>query len=350
MGRIHAHEPEFKAASNKAVFYQMILRGQSPVYVSIPVDAEGRFEQTIPGGSQLELFVDYDAYAPIDTVVDLNGEDTVFLSLSLSPSLGRFSAKTARIDIQNRNIRLLFHDPIMREVFRDKRFSEKYGFHFYYIETPASPTTQNGVYRYNATMDAYLDSTNGPGWRGQMYADLADLSRKIETREMLMDPVERLASFRFPKRAILPVEMEGSLNRLLRAGPKPPGADSLSLYQALAILERESDYRQLSRLGYWFANQYEDAIPALIERSLWQQEVGLTQAAGVIIWERVETGDLPLYGPGAEVEDDLFSVAGRANYFLKLLTGEHFGTIKMNAAPIERKEIQARWLDWMRKL
>ena len=58
--------------------------------------------------------------------------------------------------------------------------------------------------------------------------------------------------------------------------------------------------------------------------------VGLTNSADVIIWERIESGELKFYGHGWVIEDDLFSVAGRASWPLKELTGLSLGSVKPN--------------------
>ncbi|MEL7340385.1 MAG: hypothetical protein AAGM67_07870, partial [Bacteroidota bacterium] len=92
---------------------------------------------------------------------------------------------------------------------------------------------------------------------------------------------------------------------------------------------------------------YEALIPELIFRLTYTEVVGLKNYRDIIIWDRVDSGDMTLDGPGAEVKDDLFAVAGRANYLLKNLTGEDFGDIGMATSREERLAIRDRWVSWL---
>ena len=78
--------------------------------------------------------------------------------------------------------------------------------------------------------------------------------------------------------------------------------------------------------------------------------VGLTNSADLIIWDRIMTKELTFWGHGGGSEDDLFQVSGRASWLLKELTGQDFGSIRINSGAIDRVKQQEMWLNWFREM
>jgi len=73
----------------------------------------------------------------------------------------------------------------------------------------------------------------------------------------------------------------------------------------------------------------------------------LRGANRLIIWERVESGDILFEGKGFEVNDDLFTAAGRANWILRNLTGRDFGHVLGSSSPSEIADLQFRWFRYL---
>ncbi|MFD2587052.1 hypothetical protein ACFSQJ_08925 [Croceitalea marina] len=115
-------------------------------------------------------------------------------------------------------------------------------------------------------------------------------------------------------------------------------------------IENDKEYSFVFDAEYLLAFNYTDMIPKLIELIINNKEVGLINTSDLIIWERIQSGDLKSYGHGGIVQDDLFKVSGRANHLLKEITGEDFGIIRMNTKQTELKEIQDKWIKWLKKL
>ncbi len=63
----------------------------------------------------------------------------------------------------------------------------------------------------------------------------------------------------------------------------------------------------------------------------------------LIQWERILAGDLVFPGRGFVVYDDVFTVAGRANWILRTLTEKNFGYVKPGATPEELTALQRTW-------
>lgn len=124
-------------------------------------------------------------------------------------------------------------------------------------------------------------------------------------------------------------------------------------YTAEFILDKidnNKDYGYLFEAEYWIGYNYEKIIPQLIDRITNQKEVGLVNSADLMIFERIESGDLKDYGHGFIVNDDLFTVAGRANRLLTCVTGENFGSVSMRSTPQDLKDLQNKWVNWLKNI
>lgn len=115
-------------------------------------------------------------------------------------------------------------------------------------------------------------------------------------------------------------------------------------------IDTSPEYNYLYVAEYWIAYHYEDMIPELIKRISNTTEVGLVESMDLIIPERVASGQMKDYGHGQIVQDDLFTIAGRSNRLLKVITGEDFGTVSVNASPIQLKALQDKWVKWFKTL
>src|SRR5215216_3931780 len=73
----------------------------------------------------------------------------------------------------------------------------------------------------------------------------------------------------------------------------------------------------------------------------------LKGANRLIIWERITSGEIQFEGKGYQVSDDLFTVAGRANWMLRNLTKKNFGYIKPITSEEELAKLQQRWTRWL---
>ena len=81
-----------------------------------------------------------------------------------------------------------------------------------------------------------------------------------------------------------------------------------------------------------------------------KKEVGIFNSADLIIWERVQAKQMQFYGHGGISNDDLFTVAGRANRLLTKITGEDFGHVSMYSTQEQLEKLQQAWIKWLKKL
>lgn len=78
-----------------------------------------------------------------------------------------------------------------------------------------------------------------------------------------------------------------------------------------------------------------------------KSKAGLRSANRLIIWERITSGEIHFEGKGYQVSDDLFTVAGRANWMLRNLTKKNFGYAKPNTSEEELAKLQQNWMRWL---
>ena len=67
----------------------------------------------------------------------------------------------------------------------------------------------------------------------------------------------------------------------------------------------------------------------------------------LIIWERITNGDILFEGKGMQIDDDLFKIAGRANFILRNITKRNFGLIGMNSTTKDLTDLQTKWTEYL---
>jgi hypothetical protein len=69
----------------------------------------------------------------------------------------------------------------------------------------------------------------------------------------------------------------------------------------------------------------------------------LDGTSGLIIWERIVTDDIFFVGKGLWVQDDLFRVAGRANWILRTVKEKSFGIVTPESSQAELDDLRGKW-------
>lgn len=112
-------------------------------------------------------------------------------------------------------------------------------------------------------------------------------------------------------------------------------------------IDHDSNYHFLFIAEYWIADHYKEMIPHLILRLTDKTKVGLINTADLIIWERIQSGQLKFYGHGGVSSDDLFTIAGRANRLLSEISGQDFGHVSMYSKQDDLIQLQNKWQQWI---
>ena len=124
---------------------------------------------------------------------------------------------------------------------------------------------------------------------------------------------------------------------------------SKSKTAVLKIITSDKDFWKLAHSRFWCAKNASDIAPDLVSLITDSRIVGLKGYADLIIPDRIASGDLTFFGHGWVVPDDLFSVAGRASWILREITGQHFGHVSMKATPAELNKLSESWKEWFKK-
>jgi hypothetical protein len=119
----------------------------------------------------------------------------------------------------------------------------------------------------------------------------------------------------------------------------------MKLVNFLKTVKEKSDFSVFLGAKSWAIKNYTEAFPYLISLLTDTTTVGLTNSADLIIPGR----NLPFYGHGGVIDEDIFTVAGRASYILNDLTGESFAVVRPTTPMIELKNFQLLWLAWIEK-
>ena len=162
-------------------------------------------------------------------------------------------------------------------------------------------------------------------------------------------------SLKFPNNAKLPDKFQKAIKEQTKEYDRLFYRDSATTkhYPVSFILDKvdnDSNYHYIFLAEYWIAFHYSDIIPELIKRVTNKKEVGLANSADLIIWERVQAKQMQFYGHGGISNDDLFTVAGRANRLLTEITGEDFGHVSMYSTQEQLTTLQRLWIKWLKNL
>lgn len=120
-----------------------------------------------------------------------------------------------------------------------------------------------------------------------------------------------------------------------------------SLDSVLQIIDSEKEFWRLCSAKTWcFAHPYE-VFPHLICRLSNKTKIGLVNTADLIIWDRIRSGELKFYGHGGGMQEDIFTIAGRASWILNWMTGEDFASVGIELTPALAREYQAAWVRYI---
>jgi hypothetical protein len=143
-------------------------------------------------------------------------------------------------------------------------------------------------------------------------------------------------------------ELHADFERLFRADVDRLQVRAYDLALAKQRIERSKDFQNLFHIRFWSGQHPELIIPYLVDKLDDTSLVGLENSADLIIIDRILSKDLHFHGHGWRIDDDLFTVAGRASWLLREITGERFGAVKMKSTKAELADLKDRWSAWLK--
>jgi hypothetical protein len=143
-------------------------------------------------------------------------------------------------------------------------------------------------------------------------------------------------------------DLHADFVRIFRTEEKRKQVLADDLASAKKRIVTSKDYGELFRMRFWCGENHSEIIPWLIDSLENRTFVGFEKPHDLIIFERIQTKDLQFQGHGPVSRDDLFTVAGRASWFLKAVTGEDFGSVKPDSTAEDLAALKTRWSAWLR--
>lgn len=120
-----------------------------------------------------------------------------------------------------------------------------------------------------------------------------------------------------------------------------------SLDSVFQIIDSEQEFWRLCAAKTWCFEHPSEVFPHLICRLSNKTKIGLVNTADLIIWDRIRSGELKFYGHGGGMQEDIFTVAGRASWILNWMTGEKFASVGIELTPALAREYQAAWVRYI---
>ena len=120
-----------------------------------------------------------------------------------------------------------------------------------------------------------------------------------------------------------------------------------SLGSVLEIIDTEKAFWKVCAAKTWCFAHSSEVFPHLICRLSNKTKIGLVNAADLIVWDRIQTGELKFYGHGGGMQEDVFTVAGRASWILNWMTGENFASVGIELTPTLAREYQKAWVQYI---
>jgi hypothetical protein len=127
-------------------------------------------------------------------------------------------------------------------------------------------------------------------------------------------------------------------------------SDTFNLDDALSIIDSAKDFGTIMSAKSWCIDNYEKAFPYLVTRLSMKKKIGMENSADLIIWDRIRTGDLKFYGHGGGMNEDIFTIAGRASWILNELTGEDFASVQIDLTEEQVIKFKNMWLNYIGSL
>lgn len=86
-----------------------------------------------------------------------------------------------------------------------------------------------------------------------------------------------------------------------------------------------------------------ELLDGLVQQLSDPKETELKQTGKLIVWDRIANGQILFVGTGLHVEDDLFRVAGRANWVLRTVLKKNFGYVRRACGVQDLEELRRAW-------
>lgn len=129
---------------------------------------------------------------------------------------------------------------------------------------------------------------------------------------------------------------------------------NLTFATAMNLIDKNRNFCSLYSALIWCRKNYREAFPELIKRLTDSTNVGLEHYTDLNVVGRdefnkgnpISTGQKP----GIVINEDIFTIAGRASWILNSITGETFSSVRKGYNQQKLKNIEESWMIWIKEL
>lgn len=313
------------------------------------VENDGSYSRKLENVITVIIETDYRDYYAEKIIVQVGIQDSLRIDLALIPKPYIYTGERAFTDICNGKVQLVTFDTLEYNWTRKINLAKDFGFKYILLPEPEDTDFKDKIKDYNVIVESYLRLKNHH-WMERMAIMRDSIINLSADQYRKKINIEKLV---FPQKDKLPKGMQKRLNTFQE--------QYISWYQEelkdytknyiLQVITTNKDYDSFLPLSIWISANYQQILPELIKLLTNNDEIGMEGYTG-IMWCRGLAPSGPL-SPGIGIpysDDDLFTVAGRANHILKLLTYEDFGNVLPNPDEAWLRKLQNRWAFWLWQL
>lgn len=170
-------------------------------------------------------------------------------------------------------------------------------------------------------------------------ASLAAVGRTQDPQEKLTPPYEVLMRWG-------PTDLSGV------DAARFDAANKWDVNQLVSVLTTTDSWPQVFLAALAARHQPDDKREGLTNRLLElfvdTRSIPLKETSRLIIWKRIVSGEIFFESAGLILDDDLFLVAARANWTLRMMTSQDFGHIEVDTDQKAREQLRDRWRQSLR--
>ncbi|KAF2518300.1 hypothetical protein E0W68_09770 [Flavobacterium salilacus subsp. salilacus] len=349
-GRIESKYDEIKLKSVIAMRIRYYTQDNS-YYTFADVEKDGNYSRKLPHNVRVLIAPNYHNYHA-DTIEVYTGlKDSIRVDFILKPKKYIYTQTKAIQDIEKGLVQLITFDTLEYEWSRKVDLKKKLGFDYLLLKEPKDDDFYDEMAIYNQQTEAFL-SEQKPDWEYNL-SILRDSIIHLEADQYGENHIINIKKLKVPAKEKLPEEMK---KRIEARYNEYVNVKDNSVYKPLdkkhmlKIILTEKDYNKMSLVLDKLSEEYDVMIPELIQLLTDKKEIGIENFQGIIV-DR-QNGPLTFHCciPIPFSRDDLYTVAGRANYLLKIITTEDHGNIYPDTNEEYLKKIQNRWAYWLLQL
>jgi hypothetical protein len=314
------------------------------------IGKDGYYARKLTDILKVEVATYYDNYYDDAVVAVVGNKDSIRIDFVLKPKPFVYTSAQAVEDTRNNRIQLVTFDSLEYNWTRKINMKKDFGFDYVLLQEPEDYNFVKHIQDYNRIVEGYLTSKDGD-WETKLN-HVRDSVVNLEADDYGKKHDLDLKNLKVPSFAYLPKIMQEKVTmwqQHYNSWYKDDLKDFTIAY-TLKVIKSDKEYEHFYLLPERISMDYEALLPELIKLLTDPTEVGMEGYSGFMFCRGLApTGPIGCVAIPYS-DDDLFTVAGRANFLLKRLTWEDFGNVLPNPDKEWLKKLQNRWAYWLLQL